>query len=78
MKREACFSLASKGFLTGAVAMLIMGADSPMSEPLSQAQKESVERIRMYDAQPIEFAQNRQAPRPLEYAQPAVQQRWVF
>ena len=35
MNRQARFSLASKGFLSAAVIMLIMGAERPLSQPLS-------------------------------------------
>ena len=36
MNRQARLSLASKGFLSAAVVMLIMGAERPLSQPLSR------------------------------------------
>ncbi len=78
MNRQASLSLASKGFLSAAVVMLIMGAEWPMSQPLGQAQQNSAERIRMYDAQPIELTRTGQAPQTIDYRQAQTEQRWVF
>lgn len=78
MNRQARFSLASKGFLTAAVVMLIVGAERPMSQPLSQAQHESAERIHMYDAQPVGIVQTGPAPQTIDYMQVRSEQRWVF
>ncbi|HCJ29432.1 MAG TPA: hypothetical protein DHV63_09075 [Pseudomonas sp.] len=78
MNRQARFSLVSKGFLTAAVVTLIVGAERPMSQPLSQAQHESAERIRMYDAQPVGIVQTGPAPKTIDYVQVRSEQRWVF
>ncbi|MBE7374201.1 hypothetical protein [Pseudomonas lopnurensis] len=78
MNRQARFSLASKGFLSAAVVMLIMGAERPMSQPLSQAQQNSAERIGLYDAQPVELTRTGQQPRATDYYRAQVEQRWVF
>lgn len=78
MNRQARFSLASKGFLSAAVVMLIMGAERPMSQPLSQAQQHSAERTRMYDAQPVELMRTGQQPQASDYRQVRSEQRWVF
>ncbi|HCH78991.1 hypothetical protein [Stutzerimonas kunmingensis] len=78
MNRQARFSLASKGFLSAAVIMLIMGAERPLSQPLSQAQQNSAERIGMYDAQPIELMRTGQEPQTIDYRQAPSEQRWVF
>ncbi|MGE4407555.1 hypothetical protein [Pseudomonas sp.] len=78
MNRQARFSLASKGFLSAAVIMLIMGAERPMSQPLSQAQQNPAERIRMYDAQPVELMRTGQQPQARDYRQVRSEQRWVF
>ena len=48
MNREARFSLASKGFLTAAVVVLIMGAERPLSQPVGQEAPQAAERIGMY------------------------------
>ncbi|WP_043239073.1 hypothetical protein [Stutzerimonas azotifigens] len=77
MFRPASFSLASKAFLTAAVVTLIFGADRPMSQPLSQAQRDSVERIRLYDAQPVKLAQDN-VLQPGSMTQVGGSQRWVF
>ena len=78
MNRQARFSLVGKGFLTAAVVALVISAEQPMSQPLSQIPQEAVERIRMYDAQPVGIVQtgpatDRVEPRPLRS-----EQRWVF
>jgi len=78
MNRQARFSLASKGFLSAAVVMLIMGAEKPLSQPLDQAQQNSAERIRMYDAQPVELTRIGQSPQVHDYRQAQGEQRWVF
>ncbi len=78
MDRQARVSLASKGFLSAAVVVLIMGAERPMSQPLSQVQQNSAERISMYDAQPIELVRTGQKPQTIDYRQAPVEQRWVF
>lgn len=78
MNREARFSLASKGVLGAAVVMLIMGAKQPMTEPLGQVQANPVERIHLYDAQPIELTQTSQAPQSLDLHKARSEQRWVF
>lgn len=77
MIRPASLSLASKGFLTAAVVTLIFGADRPMSQPLSQAQRDAVERIGLYDAQPIKLAQDN-VFQASGITQVGGQQRWVF
>ncbi|MBA1261874.1 hypothetical protein ACYCFC_15065 [Stutzerimonas sp. NM35] len=78
MNRQARFSLVSKGFLTAAVVTLLIGAEQPMSQPLSQTPHESVERIRMYDAQPIGIVQTGQAASRVETMPLRSEQRWVF
>ena len=78
MNRQARFLLVGKGFLTAAVVTLIIGAEQPMSEPLSQTQHESAERIRMYDAQPVGIVQTGPAPQTIDYVQVRSEQRWVF
>ena len=77
MNRQARLSLASKGFLSAAVVMLIMGAERPLSQPLSQAQQNSAERIGMYDAQP-RLMRTGQEPQIIDYRQAPAEQRWVF
>lgn len=78
MNRQASLSLACKGFFSAAVVMLIMGAERPMSQPLGQTQQASVERIRMYDAQPIELTRTSQERQTIVYRQAPAEQRWVF
>ena len=78
MNRQTRFSLVGKGFLTAAVVTLIMGAEQPMSEPLSQTQQESAERIHMYDAQPVGIVQTGPSPKTVDYVQVRSEQRWVF
>jgi len=78
MDRQARVSLASKGFLSAAVVVLIMGAERPMSQPLSQVQQHSAERISMYDSQPIELVRTGQKPQTIDYRQAPAEQRWVF
>lgn len=78
MNREARFSLVSKGFVTAAVVTLLVGAERPMSQPLSQVSHESAERIRMYDAQPVGIVQTGPAPKTIDYTQVRSEQRWVF
>jgi len=78
MNRQARFSLVGKGFLAAAVVMLIIGAEQPMSQPLSQTPHESVERIRMYDAQPIGIVQTGPAANRVETMPLRPEQRWVF
>ena len=78
MNRQARFLLVGKGFLTAAVVTLIVGAEYPMSEPLSQTQQESAERSHMYDAQPVGIVQTGPAPQTIDYVQVRSEQRWVF
>ena len=78
MNRQTRFSLVGKGFLTAAVVTLIIGAEQPMSEPLSQTQQDSAERIRMYDAQPVGIVQTGPSPKTIDYVQVRSEQRWVF
>ncbi|MGE6660772.1 hypothetical protein ACQKEK_08505 [Pseudomonas sp. NPDC077408] len=78
MNRQARFLLVGKGFLTAAVVTLIIGAEQPMSEPLSQTQHESAERIRMYDAQPVGIVQTGPAQQTIDYLRERSEQRWVF
>lgn len=78
MNREARFSLASKGFLTAAVIVLIMGAERPLSQPVGQEAPQAAERIGMYDAQPIEITRTGQARQSLDYRSLRSEQRWVF
>lgn len=78
MNRQTRFSLVGKGFLTAAVVTLIMGAEQPMSEPLSQTQQDSAERIHMYDAQPVGIVQTGPSPKTIDYVQVRSEQRWVF
>ncbi|WP_120997933.1 hypothetical protein JQR85_18835 [Stutzerimonas urumqiensis] len=79
MIRQASFSLACKGLLTVAAVTLMFGADRPMSQPLSKAQRDVAERIRLYDAQPIEFARQAsyQDSQRGNYTQVGGK-RWVF
>lgn len=78
MNRQTRFSLVGKGFLTAAVVTLIVGAEQPMSEPLSQTQQDSAERIHMYDAQPVGIVQTGPSPKTIDYVQVRSEQRWVF
>ncbi|WP_407293393.1 hypothetical protein [Stutzerimonas zhaodongensis] len=78
MNRQARFLLVGKGFLTAAVVALIFGAETPVSEPLSQTQNTSAERIHMYDAQPVGIVQTGPAPQTIDYVQVRSEQRWVF
>ena len=78
MNRQTRFSLVGKGFLTAAVVTLIVGSERPMSEPLSQTQHESAERIRIYDAQPVGIVQTGPTPKTIDYVQVRSEQRWVF
>ena len=78
MNRQARFSLVGKDFLSAAVVTLIVGAERPMSQPLSQTQHESAERIHMYDAQPVGIVQTGPAPKTIDYVQVRSEQRWVF
>lgn len=78
MKHEARFSLASKGFLAGAVVMLILGAEHPVTASIEQTQSVSVERIHVYDAQPIRTSQNGPLSQSADYSRSDDQQRWVF
>jgi len=78
MNRQARFLLVGKSFLTAAVVTLIVGAEKPMSEPLSEAQHKSAERIHMYDAQPVGIVQTGPAPQTIDFVQVRSEQRWVF
>ncbi|MBF6623625.1 MAG: hypothetical protein ITG05_08930 [Pseudomonas stutzeri] len=78
MNRQARFSLVGKGFLAAAVVTLIIGAEQPMSQPFSQTPHESVERIRLYDAQPIGIVQTGPAANRGDALQLQPGQRWVF
>lgn len=78
MNRQTRFSLVGKGFLTAAVVTLIVGAERPMSQPLSQTQQDSAERIHMYDAQPVGIVQTGPSPKTIDYVQVRSEQRWVF
>ena len=79
MNRQARFSLMGKGFFAAAVVALIVGAEQPMSQPLSQIPQEAVERIRMYDAQPpVGIVQTGPAADRVEPRQLRSEQRWVF
>lgn len=78
MKRQARFSIASKGFLTAAVVMLIVATERPLSQPLPQAQHDFAERIHLYNAQPVELTQASPAPRSIDHTQAQPEQRWVF
>ncbi|MCQ4318649.1 hypothetical protein [Stutzerimonas stutzeri] len=78
MNRQARFLLVGKGFLTAAAVTLFIGAEQPMWQPLSQTQHESVERIHMYDAQPVGIVQAGPAPQTIDYLQERSEQRWVF
>ncbi|GAB6388637.1 hypothetical protein STUTZSP0542_21760 [Stutzerimonas marianensis] len=78
MNRNARFSLVGKACLTAAVVTLLVGAERPMSQPLSQTQQQPAERIRLYDAQPVGIVQTGPAPRTIDYVQVRSEQRWVF
>lgn len=78
MNRQAGFSLLGKGVFTAAVVALIIGAEQPMSQPLSQLPQEPVERIRMYDAQPVGIVQTGPTANRVEPRQLRSEQRWVF
>jgi len=85
MNRQDSFSWVSKGFLAAAVVVLIAGAEQPDTQPLqpdtqplSQTQREPVERILMYDAQPVGTAQAGKASQVLDYTPRHEEQRWVF
>ena len=78
MNRQTRFSLVGKGFLTAAAVTLIVGAEQPMSEPLSKVHHESAERIHMYDAQPVGIVQTGPTPKTNDYVQARSEQRWVF
>lgn len=78
MNRQARFSLLGKGVFAAAVVALIVGAEQPMSQPLGQLPSEPVERIRMYDAQPVGIVQTGPAANRVEPGQLRSEQRWVF
>lgn len=78
MNRQDSFSWVSKGFLAAAVVVLIAGTEQPDTQPLSQTQREPVERILMYDAQPVGTAQAGKASQVLDYTPRHEEQRWVF
>ena len=78
MNRQARFALLGKGVFAAAVVALIVGAEQPMSQPLSQLPPEPVERIRMYDAQPVGIVQTGPAANRVEPSQLRSEQRWVF
>lgn len=78
MNRQDSFSWVSKGFLAAAVTVLIIGTEQPKTQPLSQTAHEPVERIQMYDAQPVGIKPAGQATQVLDYTPRHEDQRWVF
>lgn len=80
MNRPARYSLVNKGLFAATVVALLAAVEGPASEsqPLGQAQQDPVERIRMYDAQPVGIVQTGPARRTLDFTQVRSEQRWVF
>lgn len=78
MNRQDSFSWVSKGFLAAAVVVLIAGVEQPEKQPLSQTPHQPVERIQMYDAQPVGIAKAGHASQVLDYIPRQEDQRWVF
>lgn len=80
MNRPARYSLVSKGLFTATVVafMAALEGPAPVSQPLSQTQQDPVERIRLYDAQPVGIVQTGPAPRMLDFSEVRSEQRWVF
>jgi len=78
MNRQDSFSWVSKGFLVAAVVVLVAGVEQPKTQPLSQTPHQPVERIQMYDAQPVGIAKAAKASEVLDYTPRQEEQRWVF
>lgn len=80
MNRLTRYSLVNKSLFAATVVALLAGVEGPasVSQPLSQSQPEPVERIRMYDAQPVGIVQTGPAQRTLDLTEVRSEQRWVF